>query len=315
MLDKLVGGSPALRRIRAAIPRLASTSVPVLIVGDPGVGKSLVASRIHARSPLRSTQLLVINFAVLSQRDQRVALLGGGPSELTTTRKSLLEFPTTVVIKDIDRAPPYLQEQLAEAIKSKRIRRPGMTGVYPVTARLVFTVTAGLRELREHGRISPSLSQLIESFTTVFIPPLRKRKRDIPPIAEHFLHVFYDKLHSLVNGHVNHVKGLDNRGKIESDLADLLMNQSWPGNVLQLKAFIHSLITPNYDYALLQAEKIEVSKMLLMLDEGREFSLRDSMSIIEDGIIQRAMDRFEGQQKTAQILGLTGRTIRRRKIQ
>jgi len=276
------------------------------------VGKSLFASHVHDRSRLRTASLQVINFAVLSERDQRIALLGGGPSELTTTRKSLLEHPTTVVIKHVDRATPYLQEQLAKAIKAGKIHRPGTSDVHPVSSRIIFTITAGLGTLYRSGRIIPSLFELFDSFVSISIPPLRKRRRDIPLLAEHFLHAFYDKLHSPIDGQIAYIQGLAERAKIKSDLADLLIDQPWPENVLQLKAFIHSLITPSYAYALLQTERIELSKMLLMIDEGREFSLRESTSVIQDSIIQRAIDKLQGQQKPAQLLGLTGRSIRRR---
>jgi DNA-binding NtrC family response regulator len=157
------------------------------------------------------------------------------------------------------------------------------------------------------------LFDILTQHTIMEIPPLRKRKQEIPLLAEHFLHQCYDRLHALVNGAILHVSGLTDQGRIEPLLAEQLIAHPWEGNVLQLKAFIHSLITPSYGDALRQLEKIEVSKMLLMLEEGREFSLRQSMSAIEQAVIQRALNRYEGHQhKAALALGLTDRSIRRK---
>lgn len=315
MPDEIIGASPALRKIRAAVPHLAAEPKPIVIVGETGVGKFLVASHLHSQSPFRSSQLEVINFNILSDREKRIALLGGGISELTTTRRSLLELPTTVVLKNVDLTDQFLQENLAQFLKSRQIVRPGIEKSRPLASRIIFTFIQTVSNLFRAGRIIPQLFGMLRSYKAISIPPLRKRKEDIPLLAEHFLHQFYDKLHSLVNGQVTHVYGLTDSGSIEPSLSKVLVDHPWETNVLQLKAFIHSLITYTYGDAILQPEKIEVSKMLLMLAEGREFSLRQSISIIEDAVIERAIKKYDGhQQKAAQMLGLTGRSIRRRNI-
>lgn len=317
MPDRLIGGSPALRKIRASLPRLALDHTPIVITGEAGVGKSLVASHVHSRSPFNLSRLEVINFSILSEREKRIKLLGGGESELTTTRRSLLELPTTVVLKHVDLiTDQFMQESLAQFLKSKRIARPGLEKTRPLASRIIFTFTQTPVHLFREGQILPQLFEMLRSFKAITIPPLRKRKEDIPLLAEHFLHKFYDKLHSLVNGQIPHVYGLTDRGNLEPSLAMVLVNHPWKENVLQLKAFIHSLITQTYGDAIQQSEKIEVSQMLLMLEEGREFSLRESISNIVDSVIERALDKYEGhQQKAAQMLGLTGRSVRRRNPQ
>jgi len=315
MPDKLIGESPALRKIRAAIPHLAAESSPLVIVGETGVGKSLVAAHIHARSRFKSTEFAVINFSLLSERDQRIALLGGGPPELTTTRQSLLELPTTVVLKHIDHANTFLQQSLAASLTTQKVERLGSKEKHPVSARIIFTFRQSISTLTEKQQIHPGLAKILSGCKRIPIPPLRKRMTDIPALAEHFLHRYFDTLHSLVNGQIEHVRGLTNEGTIDPTLTVFLIRQKWPENITGLKAYLRSLIIANYAGALQEREKIEVMKMITMLEDGSEFSLHRSIAVIEHGIIQRALEKCEGHQvRAAQLLGLTERTIRRRRL-
>jgi len=87
---EIIGLSSALQRIKAKVPRLAADSGPLVIIGETGVGKALLAKIVHASSPRRDYPLESMNFSLLGEREQRIGLLGGGPPELTTTRRSLL---------------------------------------------------------------------------------------------------------------------------------------------------------------------------------------------------------------------------------
>ena len=97
MSDYLIGGSPAIKRIKASLTKLSAETSPLVIIGEPGVGKSLLSSRIHAHSLLKDHELETINFKILNDRDQRIKLLGGCPPELQSTRRSVLELPATII--------------------------------------------------------------------------------------------------------------------------------------------------------------------------------------------------------------------------
>ena len=126
MSDYLIGGSPAIRRIKASLKKLAADPAPLVITGEPGVGKSLLSSRIHAHSPMSDRPIEFINFRTFTERDQRIRLLGGCPPELPSSRQSILETPTTVVLKHLDCATRFLQEQLTMAILAGKIYRLGV---------------------------------------------------------------------------------------------------------------------------------------------------------------------------------------------
>lgn len=310
---EIIGLSSALQRIKAKVPRLAADSGPLVIIGETGVGKALLAKIVHASSPRRDYPLESMNFSLLSEREQRIGLLGGGPPELTTTRRSLLESPTTIVLKHFDNANSFLQEKLVEAFTTRRVVRLGSGEWHAVCSRIILTFRKSLPRLLHEGSISAPLHEIITRFNRVHLPPLRERKEDIVLLAEHFVREFYENPHRLVNGIFKHIQGFDRNGRIERDLAAELIKQKWEDNVTQLKAYVRALILPSYDDAYRDIEKLEAVKMVLLTEEGKEFSLRESLSKVELAIIDRALDKYHGNRaKVGQMLGLSERAVRRR---
>ena len=102
MSGYLIGGSPAIKRIRSLLTKLSGQTSPLIITGELGVGKFLLATRIHANSLLKYHPFESVDFSNLSEHEQRIRLLGGSPPDLPTTRRSVLEMPTTVILKHID---------------------------------------------------------------------------------------------------------------------------------------------------------------------------------------------------------------------
>jgi DNA-binding NtrC family response regulator len=183
MSDYLIGGSPAIKRIKASLTKLSADTSPLVITGEPGVGKTLLSSRIHAHSSLKDHELETINFKILSDRDQRMRLLGGSPPDLPSTRRSTLELSTTVVLKHIDCASEYLQERLAEAILRKEIIRLGTNQKRPVKCRPIFVLYDHPQNLSKTGSIIPELAKILLRFQVIHMPTIKERKEDIPELA------------------------------------------------------------------------------------------------------------------------------------
>ncbi|RPI04656.1 MAG: hypothetical protein EHM64_09285 [Ignavibacteriae bacterium] len=296
MPDYLIGGSPAIRRIRASLLNLSANTSPLVIIGEPGVGKSLLSSRIHAHSLLNDRELETVNFKILSERDQRVRLLGGSPPELPSTRRSILELPTTVVLKYIDCATIFLQERLAEAIAKREIIRLDTKDQRPIRCKLIFVFNDSPNELFRKGHFIPGLSKMLSKFQIIELPPLKKRKEDIPELAQHFFTQFQ----------------IQRNKPMDRNLVKLLQYNKWNENILELKSFIKTLQVIPDEVALQQKDRIELAKMNLMIEEGREFSLRDSITNIETSIVRYALNKqSENQVKAAQSLGISDRGIRR----
>jgi two-component system response regulator HydG len=299
MSDYLIGGSPAIKRIKASLTKLSADTSPLVITGELGVGKSLLSSRIHANSLLKDRPLESINFQTYSERDQRIRLLGGSPPELPTSRRSVLEMPTTVVLKHIDFATKFLQERLVEAIPKREIIRLGAKDQRPIRCKLIFVLNDSPYELYRRGSLISGLSKILSKYQIIELPPLKKRKEDIPELAQYFFTQFQ----------------IQRRKQMDQNFIKLLQRNRWNENILELKSFIKTFDMPPDEIAIQQKDRIELAKMNLMIDEAKEFSLKDSVSVIEKGIIQRTLKKHDDcQAKAAQSLGITDRKIRHSRI-
>ena len=314
MLDEIIGGSRAIERIRKVLPALSRLSTPLIIVGEPGVGKMFLAAHIHAMSSRNARPVQSLNFSTLSEREQRIAILGGEPPELTTNRRSILELPTTVVLKHIDAASHYLHDRLAESIRSGRVSRSGSNKLHPVACRLIFTFRKPIAVLSRENRLSPLLLALLRRGRRLHLPPLRERREDISLLAEYCLRNFHERQHADPREAGLTVRGIDSSGHLDPALESFLIRQFWPDNVRDLVTYLTHLLAYPYDEALLEREKLELTKILTMLEDGSEFSLGKLLSAIEADIIERAVSKMRGHQaKAAQLLGLSVRAVRRKK--
>jgi len=295
MSDYLIGGSPAIKRIRSLLTKLSAETSPLVITGDLGVGKTLLSSRIHAHSLLKDRELEIVNFNILSERDQRVRLLGGSPPELPTTRRSVLELPTTVVLKHIDCASKFLQERLVDTIIHKTVIRLGTEDERPVRCRFIFVLNSHPQQLFKTGSIIPGLSKILAKHKLIYMPTLKERKEDIPELAQHFFTQFQ----------------IARRKPLDHSFVKLLQRNRWNENILELKSFVSTLKVLPDEIAIQQKDRMELAKMNLMIEEGKEFVLKDSVSRIEKTMILQALKKYaDSQAKAAQSLGMTDRAIR-----
>lgn len=241
----------------------------------------------------------ILNCSIASERSQRLDLLGGEPPDLTSSRRSLLELPTTVVVKHVDQAGPFLQERLAEALRSRSVVRLGGDEPHPVAARVIVTLRKPVPALRKEGRIIAALADLLAEIRTIRVPPLRERPEDIPALAAYY----HEKFRSRSAG---------DGSAMRPGLVRFLRAQEWEDNVRDLVACVRSLVVFAVEDELIQREKLELMKMLTLLEQGSEFSLEESMARIRRSIIGRAVRKQNGhQQKSAELLGLSDREIRR----
>jgi DNA-binding NtrC family response regulator len=295
MSDYLIGGSPAIKRIRSLLTKLSADTAPLVITGAPGVGKTLLSLRIHAHSLLKDRELEIVNFKILSERDQRVRLLGGSPPELPTTRRSVLELPTTVVLKHIDCASKFLQEQLVNAILSRTVVRLGTEEERLVRCRLIFVFNSHPQQLSKTGSIIPGLSKILAKTKLIYVPTLKERKEDIPELAQHFFTQFQ----------------IARRNPMDNNFVKLLQRNRWKENILELKSFVKTLQAMPDDVAIQQKDRIQLAMMNLMIDEGKEFSLKKSLSGLEKDLVKRTSLKYNNvYAKTSKALGLTDRAVR-----
>jgi len=298
-------------KLRRRIPSLADSSAPLVIVGETGTGKSLLATLIHLQCPRSSAELQTLNFSVLVERDQRIALLGGSSPDLPTTRRGLLEIPSTTVIKHPDIASPYLQEELAEAIATKKLVRPGAKSLQLVLCRPIITIRSPLGDLHRRGKIVTSLYSCLRKFEQSSIPSLRDRKEDIPLLASHFFRSQFRLRPTAESGATSNYTLLGN-GELHPALKRFLITKSWPENVFGLNAYLGSLIVRNHREKFDESDAIELTKVKQLIEEGRETSLHKSLELIEQFLVDLALKKCDGNKtEAAALLGLSERSVRR----
>jgi DNA-binding NtrC family response regulator len=290
MPQELIGQSSAFRRLRKEISRLARTRDSIVLLGEMGVGKSLFAEHIHAAGESGGKSLQIINCRTISERDMKLAFFGGGPPDLYATRKSLLEVPTTTLVKNVDTAPAYIQNDLADILLQKHLKRPGEEKNRPVRSRLIFTLGETPLKFFSTGSLTRDMHAFLSDLRVIRIPPLRKRRGDLPEFLQNFMH-----------------------DSPPEKVLSVTERYDWPGNVTELKSYLRTLSVVSPEEALREHEKREVERMLLQIEQGREFSLSESLELIELGMIRRAYARNGAHQaKTARLLGLSDRDIRRK---
>lgn len=313
MLSDIVGQSAFIQKIRKHLAEYSSHDKPLVIIGGKGVGKAFLAAHVHAQSGRKNQPLQSLNFSLLPERDQRLYLLGGGYPDLTSTKRSILEYPTTVVLKHIDHANHYVQDRLVEALNSTTVSRVTRKKIFPVQCRVIFTLYDSPTRLFDFHKLSKDLFDYLAGQFSITVPSLTQRKEDIPHLAAHYLDLFYGRLLPLLNGELSEKRGFRKDKTLDADLIELLTQTEWEDNIRDLMAFVRGLLVFPYEEDLKQKEKLEVMKMLTMLEQGTEFSLPDAMAHIHESIVDRALERVEGHQvNAARLLGISERGIRRK---
>jgi transcriptional regulator with PAS, ATPase and Fis domain len=217
----LVGESPVINELRSRITRIARTPFTVLVEGESGVGKELVAREIHQQSTRREGPFIAVNCAALVETLVEAELFGIEDRTATGVRgrrgKSELAHRGTLFLDEVADLSPGAQAKLLRVLQDLSIERVGGSGAYRVDTRVIAATNRGLQELVEDGRFRSDLYYRL-SGVDVHVPPLRVRREDVPLLVNHFL-----ELHA-------HGLQLD----VEASAVEALMTYDWPGNVRQL---------------------------------------------------------------------------------
>jgi DNA-binding NtrC family response regulator len=227
--DSLVGQSPQMVEIYKLVARVASLDTTVLIQGETGTGKELVARAIHHASARADHPFVVVDCAALPEALFESELYGherGAFTGALTARRGLLETSTggTCLLDEIGELAAPLQAKLLRTLQERAIRRVGGNETIPVNVRVVAATNRDLRKLTAEGAFRDDLYYRL-NVVTITVPSLRERAMDIPLLAQHFLEKFA------------HVTGRPVRRLAPEALA-LLTAYHWPGNVRELEHVI-----------------------------------------------------------------------------
>lgn len=218
----IVGASPAMRAALDLIDRVAGTDVDVLVTGEPGTGKELVARAIHARSRRRGRTLIPVDVAAVPAPLLEAELFGSVSVREPGRSIGLLELAAggTLFLDELGALPPALQPRLLRALQERRIRRAGATTDLAIDARVVAATARSPARLVELGELRQDLYYRLGA-VTIELPPLRERGDDVVLLAEHFRSRFVAELGKAVSG-------------FTVDALAALRLHRWPGNVREL---------------------------------------------------------------------------------
>jgi formate hydrogenlyase transcriptional activator len=215
-----------MQEVRKAIEQVAATDSTVLILGDTGTGKELIARAIHVLSHRRDHLLVKVNCAALAPGVITSELFGHEQGAFTgATKRRLGRFEVaqhgSIFLDEIAEIPPETQILLLRVLQDRVIERVGGSEPVEVDVRVIAATNRDLKAVVEEGRFRDDLFYRLNVFP-IQIPPLRERREDIPALINHFIRLFERRM----NKHITRV----NRRTMEQ-----LMNYDWPGNVRELE--------------------------------------------------------------------------------
>jgi two-component system, NtrC family, response regulator AtoC len=232
-VQNLVGQSPAIVEVYKLVARVASLDVTVLIQGETGTGKELVARAIHYASPRAAGPFVVVDCAALPETLFESELFGherGAFTGALSARRGLFETATTgtCLLDEIGELTAPLQAKLLRALQEQTIRRVGGNDWIPVNVRMIAATNRDLRRRVEEGSFREDLYYRL-NVVSISVPPLRERQEDVPLLAQHFLERFARASRTPSRG-------------LARETVELLRAYHWPGNVRELENAIERAV-------------------------------------------------------------------------
>jgi two-component system response regulator HydG len=306
--EGLIGNSPRMHAVLAKLKAIAPTSATILIQGETGTGKELVAKAIHTNSPRKNKPFVAMNCTALNENLLEDELFGHEPGSFTGAdklRKGRFEYANggTLFLDEVGDMPPTLQAKLLRVVENREVYRIGSNEPIKVNVRLLSATNRDLEAPVASGTFRQDLLFRLK-VVTIKLPPLRQRREDIPLLAAHFLKEF-NQLH----------------GKRVTSIAEpvrkALAAYDWPGNVRELRNLIESMVVQDQD-GVLGMDDIQEGDGLRRLPMGDHPGGSAANLVgrplveIERYFAEQTLERADGnREEAAQMLGIGERTLYR----
>jgi len=314
--EGFIGRSEVMENVFRLVERVAPARSTVLVTGESGTGKELVAKAIHESSPRSDAPFVVVNCSNIPSELLESELFGhtkGAFTGAVTAKKGLFEVADTgsIFLDEIGDLRPETQVRLLRVIQEREFTPLGDTAPVKVDVRIIAATNVDLKEAVKNGTFREDLYYRL-SVVPIELPPLRNRREDILPLAQHFI-----RKYSLENGR-------DISENVSADVLSLLENYYYPGNVRELENIIERavVIAPDDDLTVdcLRPEVRDPNLALEMIraTEGssadinisRGVNFYDEVKKFEIDLIRRALDQTGGHQsRAARLLGLNATTL------
>ena len=288
----IIGESPVMQRVLQTVAQVASTDANVLILGENGTGKDVIARQIAALSARASKPFVSIDLGSVPELLFESELFGYEKGAFTDARKAKagrMETANggTLFLDEIGNLPLSLQAKLLAALERREISRLGSTQMTPIDVRYLCATNADIHTEVAEGRFREDLFYRINTIE-ITIPPLRERGEDIILLAEHFLTVYAHKYNKKV-------------ATLNRDARQRLLRHTWPGNVRELMHTIERAV-------LLAKGTVLCAQDFVLNDSARRASQTQTLNLerLEQEAIERAMQIAGGNvTRAAELLGIT----------
>jgi two-component system C4-dicarboxylate transport response regulator DctD len=291
---RIIGRTPVMKKMRSLIAQIANTGADVLITGETGTGKELVARALHENSGRRNKNFVAINCGAVSESIIESELFGheaGAFTDARAMRIGKFEHANggTLLLDEIESMPPRVQIHLLRVLQERAIERLGANRLIPVDLRVVAASKVDLRAAAEKGAFRLDLYYRL-NVVCLDIPPLRERREDIPLLFHHFL---------LVAGH----RYQQEVPMPSSAQMNALLGYGWPGNVRELRNLTerYVLLGEQFDWSLekmLPGEPVAGQCSLAEHVERFERSLIEHALVSANGSIKEVMNDLAVPRKT-----------------
>ena len=323
---RLVGKSSQMREIYKLIGIMASNTMTVLIEGETGTGKDLVARAIHTGSSRKEAPFVPVDCGALPDDLLESELFGYEAGAFTDAKKEgkpgrfELANGGTLFLDEVSNMTPTLQVKLLRALQTQEIERLGGTQRLKVDVRVIAATNQELSEMVKRGQFREDLYYRFKRIA-LHLPPLRERQEDIPLLITHFLQLIQEELGKSIRG-------------ISKEGMELLQNYPWPGNVRELENCIRSagalcradVILPDdlppeirmgHQIDSTSTSHLEMSLKSVLQDitkeaitQGKRELYAEVVALLDKSLIELVLDEFSGNHsKTADLLGMSRTTL------
>ena len=306
-IESIVGNSKGMQEIFQLVETISATSSTVLITGETGTGKELIAKAIHFNSPRKDQKIVSINCGAIPETLLESELFGHVKGAFTgahQTRVGRFEQADkgTIFLDEIGNMSPSLQVKLLRVLQEREFERVGGAETIKVDVRIIAATSADLKQMGEQNLFRSDLYYRL-NVIPIQLPPLRERREDIPLLARNFIKKFCGNIETKT---------------VSQDAMKMLMSYSWPGNIRQLENAIERAVallgTRNIILPSDLPSEIQDSKTnsflsdIFIPDEG--IDLNDRIALLEKELIFQSLEKTGGNKnQAAKLLNLKRTTL------
>ena len=299
----MVGEAPAIREIRRTIARAAPTDVTILITGESGVGKEVIADRIYYASDRQGKPFVKVNCTAIPANLLESELFGYEKGAFTGAlnqgKAGLFELANsgTILLDEIGDLPYELQTKLLRVLQQKEVMRLGGTKPISLDVRVIAATNADLKKKMQEGSFREDLYYRLSTIP-IYVPPLRERPEDILKLVKHYFFEYCTK-------HAHTIT-------VPDETLAVFQSYSWPGNVRELQNVIEYMVIcceGNVLQPSVLADYLGMDSQSIVLHPA---SLKAALDDYERSLIARALEEHGGVRKAAHALGVDPSTISRK---